>query len=125
MFFTSTHVAHVAPGVFTDTYNATAAAMPSLCCSQARCAGAGGTEQRVPGQLLTKPPAMMPCLCPALFLHMCLMLQCKTRLETHFKNVDAVINYYRDCLCEVCHVVPQAARWPWALSLHPRLSQSS
>jgi hypothetical protein len=27
--------------------------------------------------------------------------QCKTRLETHFKNVDSVINYYNDCLCEV------------------------
>ncbi|WIA16468.1 hypothetical protein OEZ85_013152 [Tetradesmus obliquus] len=27
--------------------------------------------------------------------------KCKTRLETHFKNVDSVIGYYRDCLCEI------------------------
>lgn len=27
--------------------------------------------------------------------------KCKTRLETHFKNVDSVIKYYQDCLCEI------------------------
>ncbi|KAF8065545.1 adenylate kinase 2 [Scenedesmus sp. PABB004] len=27
--------------------------------------------------------------------------KCKTRLETHFKNVDAVIGYYTNCLHEV------------------------
>lgn len=27
--------------------------------------------------------------------------KCKTRLETHFSNVDSVIGYYRDCLCEI------------------------
>jgi hypothetical protein len=28
-------------------------------------------------------------------------VQCKTRLETHFKNVDSVVKYYQDCICEV------------------------
>jgi adenylate kinase family enzyme len=27
--------------------------------------------------------------------------QCKTRLETHFKNVEAVIGYYGGCCVEV------------------------
>eukprot|EP00882_Tetradesmus_deserticola_P006169 GHRQ01006494.1.p1 GENE.GHRQ01006494.1~~GHRQ01006494.1.p1 ORF type:complete len:272 (+),score=128.50 GHRQ01006494.1:329-1144(+) len=27
--------------------------------------------------------------------------KCKTRLETHFKNVDSVIGYYTNCLCEI------------------------
>lgn len=27
--------------------------------------------------------------------------QCKTRLETHFKNVEAVIGYYDTCCVEV------------------------
>lgn len=38
----------------------------------------------------------------------CFALQCKTRLETHFKNVDAVVGYYTDCICEV-RVVEQLA----------------
>jgi hypothetical protein len=58
----------------------------------------------------------------AALLHCCVLrlgLQCKTRLETHFKNVDSVIGYYRDCLCEVSMAASQRASrdvehsFPW------------
>jgi hypothetical protein len=57
--------------------------------AQREPAAPGSPAQRSGCRLLLPPPPLA------------YVLQCKTRLDTHFQNVENVIGYYRDCCVEV------------------------